>query len=67
MGKIDDVWVWDDLKERFVTNMGSTTGFDEVRCKYIIRNINPQGWVASRDSKTDEDRLVYLVPLHSPG
>ena len=67
MGNIDDVWVWDDLKERFVTNMESTTGSDEVFCNYIIRNINAQGWVASRDSKTDEDSLIYLVLLHCTG
>ena len=47
----------------FVANMGSTTVFDEVRLKYIICNIKPQVWVASRDSKTDEDILIYSVPL----
>ena len=64
MGKIDVGWVWDDWKDSFVTNMGITTGVDGVRCKYIIREIKPQGWVASRDSNTYEERLIYLVPLH---
>ena len=67
MSKIDVGYVWDDCKERFVTNIGSTTGLDGVRCKYIILDIKPQGWVASRDYKTDEERLIYLVPLHSHG
>ena len=38
--------------------MGSTTDVDGVRRKYNIRNINPQGWVAARDAKTDEERLI---------
>ena len=30
VGKIDVGWVWDDWKESFFTNMGSTTGVDGV-------------------------------------
>ena len=43
--------------------MGSTTVVDEICQKYINRNINSPGWVASRNSKTDEERSIYLVPL----
>ena len=46
--------------------MEGTTVVDGVRRKYIIRKIKPQGWVAARDAKMDEERLIYLVPLHSP-
>ena len=44
--------------------MVSTTGFDEVRHRYIIREIKTQGQVEARNDKTDEDRLIYLVPIH---
>ena len=47
--------------------MGSTTGVDGVGRKYIICDIKPQGWVAAHNAKTDEERLIYLVPLHRPG
>ena len=47
--------------------MGGTTGVDGVCRKYIIRDIKPQGWVAAHNSKMDEERLIYLVPLHGPG
>ena len=66
VGNIDVRWGWNDWKDRFVTNMGSTTGVGGVRRKYIICKIKPQVWVASRDSKTDEERMIYLVPLHGP-
>ena len=46
--------------------MGSTTRVDGVRRKYIISEINPQGWVASRDAKTDKERLIYSVLIHGP-
>ena len=65
--KIDVGWGWDDLKERFVTNRGITTGVDGVRQKYIILKIKTQGWVAARDTKTDENSLIYSVTLHSHG
>ena len=51
----------------FVIKMGSTTGVDVVRQRYITRKIKPQGWVASRDSKMDEKRLMYLASIHGPG
>ena len=47
--------------------MGITTGVDGVRRKNIIRNIKRQRWVAARNAKTDEERLIYSVPLHGPG
>ena len=47
--------------------MGIMTGVDGVRQKYIIRNIKPQLWVTACDAKTDEDILIYSVPLHFPG
>ena len=47
--------------------MGITTGVDGVGSKYIIQKINPRGWVAARDAKTNEESLINLVPLHSPG
>ena len=47
--------------------MGGTTGVERVRCKYIIHNIKPQGWVAECDAKTDEYSLIYSVSLHGPG
>ena len=40
--------------------MESTTGVDGVR------QIKPQVWVAARDAKTYEERLIYLVPIHGP-
>ena len=67
VGKIDVGWGWYDWKERFVTNMGSTTGVDGLRRKYIIHEIKPQVWVAARKAKTYEVRLIYLVPVHGPG
>ena len=47
--------------------MGSTKSFDGVRRKYTIRKIKPQGWVAARNINTDEERLIYSLPLHGPG
>ena len=67
VGKNNVGWGWDDWKEGFVTNMGIITGVDGVRCKYIIHEINHRGRVAARDTKTDEERLIYLEPLNSPG
>ena len=67
VGKIDAGWVWDYWKQSLVTKMGSTTGVDGIRWRYIIREVKAQGWVAVCDAKTDEERLIYLVPLHSPG
>ena len=64
VGKIGVGWGRCDWKERFVTNMGSTTGVDGLRRKYIIREIKPQVWVSARDSKTYEEKLIYLVPVH---
>ena len=49
-----------------VTKMGSKIGVDGVRRKFIIRKINPQGWVAAYDAKTNEERLIYSVPLRGP-
>ena len=65
LGNIDVAWVWDDWKEMFVTNMGGTTCVDGVRHKYIKHAIKPQVWVLAHDAKTDEERLIYLVPPHS--
>ena len=36
-------------------------------CKYIICKIKPWEWVSACDAKTDEERLIYWVSLHSPG
>ena len=47
--------------------MGSTTCVDGVRQKYIIHKIKPLGLVAARNAKTDEERLIYLVPHHGLG
>ena len=66
VGKINDGWVWNDWNDRFVTELGSTTCVDGICCKYIIHEINPQLWVAARDAKTDEERLIYSVPLNGP-
>ena len=44
--------------------MGSTTGVDGLRRKYIIREIKPQVWVSARDAKTYEEKMIYLVPVH---
>ena len=66
VGKVDIGWGWYGWKERFVTKMGSTAGVDGVRWRYIVREIKPRGWVAARDAKMDEDRLIYSVPLHGP-
>ena len=54
-------------REVFLTKMGGTIGVDGVSFKYIIREINPRGLVAACDDKTDKERLIYLVTLHSPG
>ena len=51
VGNIDVEWGWDDLKERFVTNMRSMTRVDGLRRIYIIRDINPLGWVAACDTR----------------
>ena len=67
VGNIDVGRGWDDWKERFVKKIGSTTGVDGLSRKYIIHDINTQGWVAARDTKTDTDRIIYLVSLHGPG
>ena len=67
MGNIDIGWRYDDWKDNFVTNMGITIGVDGVHRKYIISKINPQGWVAAHNAKTNEERLIYSVLLHGPG
>ena len=59
-------WGWDDWKERFFKKMGGKTGVDVVCRRYIIREIKPQGWAAKHDFKTDEERMIYSVPLHGP-
>ena len=66
VGKVDIGWGLYGWKKRFVTKMGSTAGVDGVRWRYIVRKIKPRGWVAARDAKTDEERLIYSVPLHGP-
>ena len=63
-------WCWMGmgwLEVEIFTKMGSTTGFDWVRWKYIICTIKPWGWVAALNTKTDEYRLIYSVPLHGNG
>ena len=47
--------------------MGITTGVDKVHRKYTIRKIKPQVWVAAYNANTDEERLIYSVPIHGPG
>ena len=47
--------------------MRITTWVDGVRRRYIVRKIKPQGWVAAQDANTDEDSLIYSIPLHGPG
>ena len=64
---IDVGLVLDDCKEIFVTKMGIRAGVDGLHRKYIICKINPQGWVAACNAKTDEERLIYSVLLHGPG
>ena len=66
VGKIDVGWGWYDWKDCFFTKRQSTTGVDGVRQNYIIYKIKTQGWVAERDVKTDEEKLIYLVTLHVP-
>ena len=67
VGNINVRWGWGDCKERFVMNMGITTGVDGVHWKYIIWEIKTQGWVEACDAKTEEEWFIYSIILHGPG